>query len=42
MDRIDRINSDKMLPLPEVPVPGMKAKVKYHRGWGDLICSLLS
>ncbi len=23
-------------PLCKVPVPGMKASVKYHRGWGDL------
>jgi len=29
-------NSKSPCPFYEVPVPGMKAKVKYHRGWGDL------
>ena len=23
-------------PFYEVPVPGMRVNVKYHRGWGDL------
>ena len=23
-------------PFYEVPVPGMRANVKYHKGWGDL------